>query len=40
MGVRNMKDMNGKEIFTGEYGVQQQGADMVNHPPHYNKYGV
>ncbi len=40
MGVRNMNNMNGKEIFTGEYGVQQQDADMVNHPPHYNKYGV
>ena len=39
MGVRNMKDMNGKEIFTGEYGVKDN-VDMVNHPPHYNKYGV
>ena len=39
MGVRNMNSMNGQEIFTGEYGVKDN-VDMVNHPPHYNKYGV
>ena len=39
MGVRNMESMNGQEIFTGEYGIKEN-ADMVNHPPHYNKYGV
>ena len=27
------------EIFSGEYGIKED-ADMVNHPPHYNKYGV
>ena len=40
MGVRNMDNMNGQEIFSGEYGIKQDGVDMVNHPPHYNKYGV
>ena len=39
MGVRNMKSMNGQEIFTGKYGIKEN-TDMVNHPPHYNKYGV
>ena len=39
MGVHNMENMNGQEIFTGEYGIKEN-ADMVNHPPHYNKYGV
>ena len=34
MGVRNMNNMNGQEIFTGEYGVKEN-VDMVNHPPHY-----
>ena len=34
-----MKNMNGKEIFTGQYGIKED-VDMVNHPPHYNKYGV
>ena len=36
MGVRNMMD-NDKDNFKGEY--QEPTADMVNHPPHYNKYG-
>ena len=39
MGVRNMENMNGQEIFTGQYGIKED-VDMVNHPPHYNKYGV
>ena len=39
MGVHSMKNMNGKEIFTGQYGIKED-VDMVNHPPHYNKYGV
>ena len=39
MGVHNMENMNGQEIFSGEYGIKKD-TDMVNHPPHYNKYGV
>ena len=39
MGVHNMENMNGQEIFTGQYGIKED-VDMVNHPPHYNKYGV
>ena len=39
MGVHNMEKMNGQEIFSGEYGIKKD-TDMVNHPPHYNKYGV
>ena len=34
-----MNSMNGQEIFTGEYGVKDN-VDMVNHPPHYNQYGI
>ena len=37
MGVRSMKNI--QEIFTGQYGIKED-VDMVNHPPHYNKYGV
>ena len=37
MGVHSMK--NTQEIFTGQYGIKED-VDMVNHPPHYNKYGV
>ena len=34
MGVRNMSDTD----FNGAYDPTK--ADMVNHPPHYNQYGV
>ena len=34
-----MEEMKGKDIFTGKYGIQE-ADDMVNHPPHYNKFGV
>ena len=37
MGVHSMKNI--QEIFTGQYGIKED-VDMVNHPPHYNKYGV
>ncbi len=40
MGVLNMleKVFGEKDKFKGDY--KTDSADMVNHPPHYNQYGV
>ena len=37
MGVRSMTE-DSKDNFKGAYTVSSE--DMVNHPPHYNQYGV